>query len=149
MKLAPRYNTLSNRIDAKGESRREQARDGLSIFIVEGREASLESVAVYRRHGFTLIELLVVIAVIALLMGILVPTLSRARRHAAGSACMANIRSISTGWVMYAFDNDDYLVPSQVVSGQQTSWVQVPQDEAGNPVAAQTVTCTLAQVTQL
>ncbi len=95
------------------------------------------------RRAFTLIELLVVIAVIAVLMGILLPALSRVKRQAAGSACMANIRSIATAWVMYVHDNDDYIIPSQVVSGQQTAWVQVPQDEAGNPTAAQTTACTL------
>jgi prepilin-type N-terminal cleavage/methylation domain-containing protein/prepilin-type processing-associated H-X9-DG protein len=95
------------------------------------------------RKAFTLIELLVVIAIIALLMGILLPALSRVKRQAAGGACMANIRSISTAWLMYAQDNDDFLAPSQVYSGQGTSWVQTPQDEAGNPTAAQTAECPL------
>jgi len=96
-----------------------------------------------RRAAFTLIELLVVIAIIALLMAILLPVLDRVKRQAAGSACMANMRSLATAWVMYTQDNDDYLVPTQVVSGQQTSWVQVPQNEAGQATAAQTEACTL------
>lgn len=85
-----------------------------------------------RRTAFTLIELLVVIAIIALLMGILLVALNRAKRQAAGSACLANIRSISTAWTMYHLDNDDLIIPSQVLSGQRTSWVQMPQNEAGN-----------------
>jgi len=95
------------------------------------------------RKAFTLIELLVVISIIALLMAILMPALQRAKRQAAGSACMGNIKSISTAWLMYTHDNDDFLVPSQVRSGQATSWTQVPQDESGNATAAQTAGCTL------
>jgi len=94
------------------------------------------------RNAFTLIELLVVIAIIALLMGLLLPALSRVKRQAAGSACMANMKSLSIAWVMYAYENDDFLVPTQVVSGQRTAWVQVPQDEAGHATAAQTLACT-------
>jgi prepilin-type N-terminal cleavage/methylation domain-containing protein/prepilin-type processing-associated H-X9-DG protein len=82
--------------------------------------------------GFTLIELLVVIAIIALLMAILLSALQRARKQAAGSACLANVKSISTAWFMYHLNNNDFLVYSWVLSGQKTSWVQMPQDEAGN-----------------
>ena len=84
------------------------------------------------RKAFTLIELLVVISIIALLMAILLPALQRARKQAAGSACLANVRSISTAWFMYQLDNDGFLVSSYVYPGQKTSWVQMPQDKAGN-----------------
>jgi prepilin-type N-terminal cleavage/methylation domain-containing protein len=83
------------------------------------------------RKVFTLIELVVVIAIIALLMAILMPALQRARRQAAGSVCMANIKSISGAWFAYQLDNDG-AVCSYVYPGQDTPWVQMPQDKAGN-----------------
>jgi len=60
-------------------------------------------------RGFTLVELLVVISIIALLMSILMPALSGAREHGKRVHCLANLRSLTQSWVMYAFENDDDL----------------------------------------
>ena len=66
------------------------------------------------KRGFTLIELLVVVSIIALLMGILLPVMGRARLQAKVIAVNAELREIGMALEAYSFDNDDKYPPTRV-----------------------------------
>src|SRR5690349_18913018 len=65
-----------------------------------------------QRQGFTLIELLVVIAIIAILAGMLLPALSKAKTKAQGAFCMANNKQLQLGYSMFATDNEENVIKS-------------------------------------
>jgi prepilin-type N-terminal cleavage/methylation domain-containing protein len=68
-----------------------------------------KSAATASSRAFTLVELLVVIGIIALLLAILLPTLSKARQQSHWAVCMSNMNQIGKALMSYALDNHDYL----------------------------------------
>ena len=90
-----------------------------------------------RPVAFTIVELLIVIAIIAVLMSILVPALRAAKEQASGAVCLVNQRGLIQPYILYTYDNRDYIVGGDTIGYQsgRHDWVDWPQNAAGAATA--------------
>ena len=81
-----------------------------------------------QRSAFTLIELLVVISITGVLLSILMPALSSARRSAKSAICLTRLRTAGQGLVLYANDSHDTLPPARMpkLDDDKGVWIQLP-----------------------
>jgi len=87
-----------------------------------------------KRNGFTLIELLVVIAILGLLLSIIMPGLSMAKKKAASAVCLNNSKQMSMAWYMYQEENGGKIMSCRMENVGTTTfckegWIGQPHRE--------------------
>ena len=90
------------------------------------------------RAAFTLVELLVVVAIIALLMSILLPSLSRARETARSVVCKSNLRQMTTGWIQYEMQYDAIMLAGNYRNAPPYQYWWGRSDASGNMLGENT-----------
>jgi prepilin-type processing-associated H-X9-DG protein/prepilin-type N-terminal cleavage/methylation domain-containing protein len=91
----------------------------------------------HRRHraAFTLVELLVVIGIIAVLIGILLPAINKARKAAKMTACLSNLREYGNAFVMYCNANRGRFSPYYVGGSNPRAWLHQLKKYGGTNLA--------------
>lgn len=109
-------------------------------------------ILVWRHSAFTLIELLVVISIIAILAGMLLPTLSRAKESGKRISCVNNIRQLALSETLFANDNEGYFTGRTTGATNNARWpgrlrdgyrdlkiLRCPTDGPGTPASVPSI----------